>query len=165
MQAKKHFLLTSALCTSVLLLGACGNNNDEPEENGPNGTAFEKEQEKTVDESITQENPDNDFGFRYFNLNINIPDNKDAILAEYYGNSSRAEALYKNMRAAADVQGDAAFTLLEQVFTDLHLTQDMTKEEVIERVAMAFDATDYTKFELEIEYEDGETITYSDSDK
>ena len=38
------------------------------------------------------------------------------------------------MHAAADVQGDAAYTLLEQVFTDLQLTQDTSKEEVINQV-------------------------------
>lgn len=162
MRTKKHITLATILLSSTMLIAACGNN-DEPEENVPNGTAFEEEQNETVDESLTPESPESEFGFRFLNLHISTPDNEDAIIAEYYGNSSRAEAVYKNMHAAADVQGDAAYTLLEQVFTDLQLTQDMSKEEVIERVTMAFDATEYTNFDLEIEYEDGETKTYSDS--
>ena len=164
MRTKKHITLATILLSSTMFIAACGNN-DEPEENVPNGTAFEEEQNETVDESLTPESPESEFGFRFLNLHISTPDNEDAIIAEYYGNSSRAEAVYKNMHAAADVQGDAAYTLLEQVFTDLQLTQDMSKEEVIERVTMAFDATDYTNFDLEIEYEDGETKTYSDSKK
>lgn len=164
MQAKKHLTLATTLLSSVMLVAACGNN-DEPEENGPNGTAFEEKQNENVEESLTPENPDSEFGFRYFNLHMDIPNNKDAVIVEYYGNPSRAQAVYKNMQAAADVQGDAAFTLLEQVFSNLHIQQDMNKDEVIEKVATAFDAKDYTKLDLEIEYEDGETITYSDSAK
>lgn len=162
MSTKKHITLATTLLASAMLIAACGNN-DEPKENGPDGTAFEEEQDEAVDESLTPEDPEIEFGFRSFNLHISTPDNKDAIIAEYYGNSSTAEAIYKNMHAAADVQGDAAYTLLEQVFTNLHLTPDMTEEEVIDQVTMAFDATDYTNFELEIEYEDGETKTYADS--
>lgn len=162
MRTKKHITLATILLSSTMLVAACGNN-DEPEENVPDGTAFEEEQNEKVDESLTAESPENEFGFRFLNLNISTPDNKDAIIAEYYGNSAKTEAIYKNMHAAADVQGDAAYTLLKQVFTDLQLTQDMDKEEVIERVTMAFDAADYTNFDLEIEYEDGETKTYSDS--
>lgn len=162
MRTKKNSILATILLSSTMLLVACGNN-DEPEENGPNGTAFEKEQTETVDESLTPESPEKEFGFRFLNLHISTPDNEDAIIAEYYGDSSKAEAVYKNMHAAADIQGDAAYTLLEQVFTDLQLTQDMSKEEVIQRVTLAFDATDYTNFDLEIEFEDGETKTYAAS--
>ncbi|SER68139.1 YusW family protein [Psychrobacillus sp. OK032] len=162
MRAKKQITLATILLSSTMLIAACGNN-DEPEENGPNGTAFEEEQDEAVDESLTSDNPESEFGFRFLNLHISTPDNEDAIIAEYYGNSSKTESVYKNMHAAADVEGDAAYTLLEQVFTDLQLTQDMSKEEVIRRVTMAFDAADYTNFNLEIEYEDGETKTYSDS--
>lgn len=162
MRTKKHITLATTLLSSVMLIAACGNN-DEPEENGPNGTAFEEEQDEAVDESLTPENPEIEFGFRNLNLHISTPDNKDAIIVEYYGNLYRADAIYKNMHVAADVQGNAAYMMLEDVFTDLHLTQDMSKEEVIDRVTMAFDATDYTNFDLEIEYEDGETKTYTDS--
>ncbi|MDI2587520.1 YusW family protein [Psychrobacillus sp. NEAU-3TGS] len=162
MRAKKPTILATILLSSSMLVAACGNN-DEPEENVPDGTAFEEEQNEKVDDSQTKEDPESEFGFRFLNLHISTPDNKDAIIAEYYGNSSRSEAVYKNMHAAADVQGDAAYTLLEQVFTDLQITQDMSKEEVIERVTRAFDAGDYTNFDLEVEYEDGETKTYTDS--
>ena len=124
-------------------------------------SAYEPEQEETVDESLTSEKPELEFGFRYFKLHIDTPNNEESVIAEYYGDSAITDAIYKNMHAAADVQGDAAYTLLKQVFAELQLTQDTSKEEVINQVTQAFDATDYTNFELEIEYEDGETKNHT----
>ncbi|MFJ8064678.1 YusW family protein [Psychrobacillus sp. NPDC096426] len=159
MKSKKHMILAATLLSSAMLVAACGNN-DETVENVSTGAAYEPEQEEVVDDSLTSENPELEFGFRYFNLHIDTPNNKESVIAEYYGDSAITETIYKNMHAAVDLQGDAAFTLLQQVFADLQLTQDTSKEEVITQVTNAFDATDYTNFDLEIEYEDGETKSY-----
>lgn len=162
MKYKKHTLLATTLLSSAMLFAACGNN-DETDEHVPTGNAYEPEQEEAVDDSLTSETPELEFGFRYFKLHIDTPNNEESVIAEYYGDSAITEVIYKNMQEAVDLQGDAAFTLLEQVFEDLHLTQDTSKEEVIKQVTESFNATDYTNFELEIEFEDGETKSYVDS--
>lgn len=162
MKHKKHTILATTLLSSVMLIAACGNN-DDTDENVPTGKAYEPEQEEAVDETLTLEDPELKFGFRYFNLHIDTPNNTESVIAEYYGDSAITEVIYKNMQVAADLKGDAAYTLLKQVFADLQLTQDMSKEEVIDQVNKAFDVPDYNNFDLEIEFEDGETKSYVNS--
>jgi len=47
------------------------------------------------------------------------------------------------------------------IFKELALTPDMTSEEVIEKVSEAFGVTDYTEFDLEINFADGSEQEYS----
>nr|WP_281285251.1 YusW family protein [Psychrobacillus soli] len=92
---------------------------------------------------------------------MSTPDKKEAIIAEYYGNSLKPEAMYKSMHAAADVQGDAAYTLLQPIFMELYLMKEMSDEEVIEKVTSDFGVNAYNNFNLEVEYADGENRTYT----
>ncbi|MEK3978493.1 YusW family protein [Psychrobacillus sp. FSL K6-2836] len=66
------------------------------------------------------------------------------------------------MHAASSLKGDAAYALLQPIFLELQPMKDMSDEEVIQRVASAFEVDEYTKVDLKIEYEDGETKTYTD---
>lgn len=163
MKSTNYKLLSTTLLTSALILGACGGNNDETEENVPNGTIVNPEEDNTVDETFTEENPENEFGFINFDLHIDTPDNADAVVAQY--NVESEEALYINMHVASNVQGDAAYELLEPIFTELQPMKAMSDEEVIQRVVSAFEVEEYTKLDLEIEYEDGETKTYTDENQ
>ena len=52
--------------------------------------------------------------------------------------------------------------LVQPIFKALALTSAMTREEVIEKVAEAFDVADYTEFDLEIDFTDGIEQDYSD---
>ncbi|MEK3978492.1 hypothetical protein MKY37_05275 [Psychrobacillus sp. FSL K6-2836] len=93
MKTSKYKILSATLLTSALVLGACGgNNNDEPEENVPNGTVVNPEEDSTVDETLTDENPENEYGFTNFDLHIDTPDNSDAVVAQY--NVETEEAVY-----------------------------------------------------------------------
>lgn len=164
MKTSKYKILSATLLTSALVLGACGgNNNDEPEENVPNGTVVNPEEDSTVDETLTDENPENEYGFTNFDLHIDTPDNSDAVVAQY--NVETEEAVYINMHAASSLKGDAAYALLQPIFVELQPMKDMSDEEVIQRVASAFEVDEYTKFDLKIEYEDGETKTYTDENQ
>lgn len=73
------------------------------------------------------------------------------------------EAEYVNSLDSQKLHGDEAYEFLKPIFTDLALTNDMTKEEVIEKVNTAFGISDYTEFDLEILYEDGQEIEYKDN--
>lgn len=159
MKTSKYKILTTTILTFALILGACGgNNNDESDENVPNSTVVNPEEESTVDETFKEENPEKKYGFVNFDLHIDTPDNVDAVVAQYTG--KKEEALYFNMHTANNSQGEAANALLQPILGELQPMQDMSDEEVIQRVASAFEVDEYTNFDLSIEYEDGETKTY-----
>lgn len=152
-------ILSTIILTSALTLGACGgNNNDETEENVPNGTIVNPEEDNLVDE-----NPKNEYSFTNFDLHIDTPDNTDGIVAQY--NVESEEAIYSNMHAATSLQGDAAYAVLQPIFLELQPMKVMSNEEIIQRVVSAFEVDEYTKFDLEIEYTDGETKTYNDENQ
>lgn len=147
--------------TCVLLLGACGNNKKVEEEEVPDGTVTNPQQSETVDESQTTENQENEFGFQSFNLHIDTVENKDSVIVEYNASQANTTVKYKNVQAAADLQGDAAYALLQPIFMELHLMKEMSDEEVIEKVTSDFGVNAYNNFNLEVEYADGENKTYT----
>ena len=141
---KKHSIFGSALLSTALLLGACGDN---------------EEVTATVDSSQVQ----NEFGFQAFELDIDTADQNDAIEASFDIDVSETEAEYVNKLESKDLTGNEAYTELESIFKDLALTKDMSKEDVIEKVSKAFGAEDYTEFELEVEFSDGDNQEFSDT--
>lgn len=153
---KTSKILSTIILTTALTLGACGgNNNDETEENVPNGTIINPEEDNLVDE-----NPKNEYSFTNFDLHIDTPDNTDAIVAQY--NVESEEAIYN---ATTSLQGDAAYAVLQPILLELQPMKVMSNEEIIQRVVSAFEVDEYTKFDLEIEYTDGETKTYKDENQ
>ena len=164
MKTTKYKLLSTTLLTSALILGACGgNNNNESDENVPKSTLVDPEQENTVEDTFKEENPENNFGFTSFDLHIDTPDNSDAVVAQYKEDSE--ESVYFNMHTASNSQGEAANALLQPIFKELQPLKAMSDEEVIQRVTSAFEVEEYTKLVLKIEYEDGETKTYTDENQ
>lgn len=156
---KTSKILSTIILTSALTLGACGgNNNDETEEHVPYGTTVNPEEDNLVDE-----NPKNEYSFTNFDLHIDTPDNTDGIVAQY--NVESKEAIYSNMHAATSLQGDAAYAVLQPIFLELQPMKVMSNEEIIQRVVSAFEVDEYTKFDLEIGYTDGETKTYNDENQ
>lgn len=158
---KKYTILTIALLISILLLSACGNNKKEEEAKIPDGSILKPEQGQTVDKSQTNHNQEKDFGFRNFKLKVDKKDSNDSVIVDYHADSTGTEAIYKNIQADTNLQGDAAFELLQPIFMDLQLTKDMSEKEVIEKVLSVFDVSEYKNFNLEVEYDDGENKTYN----
>lgn len=162
----KFKVLTSTFLTSALLLGACGDNNDEPEENELNETEVQKQEETTEKEpavETTEEEP-KEVTFESFNLNIDTADTKDAVVALY--SKEPKDSLYSNELDDAEIQGEEAKELLQSVLGELQLTKDMAEEDVIQRVSLAFGIEEYKSFQLEIAF-NGETEakTYKDPKK
>lgn len=164
MKTIKYKLLSTTLLTSALILGACGgNNNNESDENVPKSTVVDPEQENTVEDTFKEENPENNFRFTSFDLHIDTPDNSDAVVAQYKEDSE--ESVYFNMHTASNSQGDAANALLQPIFKELQPLKAMSDKEVIQKVASAFEVDEYTKFDLKIDFVDGETKNYTDENQ
>lgn len=140
---KKHSIFGSALLSTALLLGACGDNEEVTD---------------TVDTSQAQ----NEFGFQAFDLDIDTAEHNDAIDASFDIDVSETEAEYENKLESKNLTGNEAYAELEPIFKDLALTKDMSKEDVIAKVSKAFGAENYTEFELEVEFSDGDNQEFSD---
>lgn len=143
MQVKRYSIYGSVLLTAALLLGACG----------------EKEKVKDAPDADTAES---EFGFRSFDLDVDTVDHKDAIEASFDIDISETEAEYVNRIESTKLSGDKAYAELEPIFKDLALTKEMSKEEVIEKVSSAFGVDDYTSFDLEVEFSDGDDQEFKD---
>ena len=160
-------VLTTTLLTSALLLGACGDKNDETKENELNENEVQKQEEKTAEQDTAVETPEEEpkeLGFESFNLHIDTSDAKDAVVAQYSEQAN--DSLYTNEQDSASIEGEEANELLKSVLGELQLTKDMGDEDVIQRVTLAFGVEEYTNFNLEILYDgEKEAKTYTDSKK
>lgn len=140
----KGKLVSGILLSSALVLGACG----------------DKEE---VSDPPTTEAAESEFGFTSFDLDIDTAEQRDAVEASFEVEKNGVEAEYVNSLDSQKLHGDEAYEFLKPIFKDLALTNDMTKEEVIEKVNTAFGISDYTEFDLEVLYEDGQEIEYKDN--
>ena len=167
MNNTKLKVLTSTFLTSALLLGACGDNNDEKKENELNETEVQKQEEVTTEEDTAVETPEEEpkeVAFESFNLHIDTDNTKDAVVAQY--SKEPKDSLYFNELDAADIKGEEANELLQSVLGELQLTKDMADEDVIQRVALAFGIEEYKNLNLEIAYNgEKEAKTYTDPKK
>ena len=146
MKTKKYSIIGIALLSTILILGAC---NDED----------------TVEDPPTKETVKSEFGFKSFDLDIDTADQNDAIDATFDMDMSTTEAEYENKLESKKLVGNEAFDELETIFKGLELNKDTKKEEVIEKVSKAFGAEDYKEFDLEIEFSDGTVREYTDTKK
>ena len=144
MRIKKYPLLGSVIMSSFLILGACG----------------DKEE---VSEAPDKDTAQSEFGFQSFDLDIDTADQHDAIEASFDIDISETEAEYVNQLESKNLSGNDAYVELEPIFKEIGLTKDMSEEEVIEKVTQAFGVEEYTEFELEVEFSDGDNQEFNDS--
>lgn len=146
--------LATLASSSILLLAACGETTDNTVETDPaDSSPVENNQ------SVTPTN----YGFTSFDLSINTPDEKDAIDVDYETGRSGTEIEYQNALEDLNLGGDEAGAALDPLFTELELTADMAKEDVISSITEAFGVTEYQDFELEVEFEDGQEVKWEDA--
>ena len=144
MRIERYPLLGSVIMSSFLILGACG----------------DKEE---VSEAPDKDTAQSEFGFQAFELEIDTADQQDAIEASFDIDISETEAEYVNQLESKNLSGNDAYVELEPIFKEIGLTKDMSKEEVIEKVTQAFGVEEYTEFELEVEFSDGDNQEFNDS--
>ena len=162
----KFKVISSTFLTSALLLGACGDNNDEVKENELNESEVQKQEVETAEEDTVVETPEEpkEVAFDSFNLKIDTADAKDAVVAQY--SKEPKDSLYSNELDAADIKGEEANELLKSVLGELQLNKDMADEDVIQRVQLAFGIEEYENFNLEIAFNgEKEVKTYTDPKK
>ncbi len=142
MLTTKKLLVSTGLLLSLGLAG-CGDNEE-------------------VSQPVSQENAESEFGFVSFDLDIDTADTRDAVEVSFDVENNQTEAEYVNRLENKELFGDEAYDYLKQVFQNLDIQKGMEQQEVISSVLKEFNVSDYTEFELDIEFDDRTEVEYRD---
>ncbi|MFS0690868.1 YusW family protein [Sporosarcina sp. 179-K 8C2 HS] len=144
------------LLVTVLVLGACGNaskNADDPRREDAT-IVYEKEKEGGT------LNTGDGYGFNKFDLEIEV-DGKDVIDVEYEV-AKNHEAKYVNKLAGLNLRDQEAFNKLDPFFMKFVPKKSMSEKDVMDNIMEWFGLDTYTKFDLEIDYDDGTRLDIED---
>lgn len=140
----------------VLILGACGNG-------GKNADNPKREDATLIyenDQSGDTLNTGDGYGFNKFDLEIEV-DGKDVIDVEYEVAKSH-EAKYVNKLASVNLKDQEAFNKLDPFFVKVVTGKSMDEKDVIAKIMEWFGIDTYTKFDLEIDFDDGTKMDIED---
>jgi hypothetical protein len=162
-------LVALMMCSSILLLGACGNNDADDKdtvENPPENAPVEDNDNSNVNNNDqTEENNQNtantdQIPFTSFDLDVDYA-NFQSFEVEYDNESEGMEAKIEDELNNRTLSGDEAFQELKNRFEQFKFDKNSSNEEVLEEVMKSFDLkTDYEKIDLEIQYNDGTEKEY-----
>jgi hypothetical protein len=182
----KYNMLGMTALAAVLTLGACGSNNDamddaaggDNDDQAPTTEETGDATETAIEDDKAGENPSggkNDgqsettqgYGFKDFDLEIDV-DGKDAVDASYETQEDGTfEAEYKNTLEGVDYGDDnkqeEAMNELDALFKEIMLDQNVNEEEAKKKILNALEIQDYTKFELEVDFEEGPNLNIEEN--
>lgn len=155
----KNSIVAILMLTALLTLGACGpDDHAEVTQDTTNNDI-----KNDIDDSETGENPADtgeSYGFKKFELEIDYPEQEEALKVNYEESKDSTDAEYKTIGndialdsgdENIDATGDEAMAHLRTLLTDLQLKEDMDDEEIISQIIKTFDVKDdYTKIEVDI---------------
>lgn len=176
-----------AIPLSLLLLAACGNNNNDEVTNTPenaptegttnnNGTTGDNNNNGNTNNDMNGEGATNNgattnnnavtnannnaFDFTHFSLDVDYADAQDFDV-EYENEQSGVEASYEDDVNNEQFYGNDAYDRMESVFQSFKFNKDTSEDEVIKEVLNAFNLPeDYQKFDLEVRFADGTEKEY-----
>ncbi|CAM3138925.1 YusW family protein [Filibacter tadaridae] len=138
--------------SSALLMGGCGNFGKNANEDNREDADIIHENEK---EGGSLETGDG-YGFDQFDLEIDV-DGNDAIDTEY-DVTKKAEGEYENKLTNTKLKDNEAMDELDKLFMDILITKDTPEDEVVEKVLQYYGLETYTKFDLEVNFDDGTNL-------
>ena len=160
---KKSLMLV--LCSSLLILSACGNDEDTVNNTNHDTTT---EQNNTVpdpntntnDGTTTQNESNTTLPFSSFNLDVDYA-NFQSFEVEYEDDVDETEAKIEDELNNKTIRGDEAYQELLKHFDQFKFDQNSSTDEVIQEVLESFNLkSDFQKFELEITFSDGTEKEY-----
>ena len=166
MTGNKKNLLAPILFSSMLILGACGDdeqvtepvNNENQEQPADAGGTENASPEGGLDQNSIGGKT---FGFTELDVNVDFPDMDDMIELNYEEDRDKVEAEYKNKMTETDLSGNDAMDEIEPGLSQLELTTDTADDEAITQVIEAFGIDNgYTEIEIEVRYPDGTEKEY-----
>ncbi|MFD1029901.1 YusW family protein [Metaplanococcus flavidus] len=163
---KKFPIATGFLLSSILILGACGDDDQVTKPITEDATETSDGTEGANPEGgLAEENVGGEvFGFTDFELNVDYADQDDALEISYEEDRDLVRAEYENKLTDENLEGNEAFDKIEQSLAELELTADMPDEEVISKVTEVFSIEpDYESIEIEVTYPEGTDKDYEAS--
>ncbi|WOV84581.1 YusW family protein [Sporosarcina jeotgali] len=146
----------SVVFASVLFVNGCGNmGKDANKDNREEADIITNEQKEGGDRDTGD-----GFGFTKFDLEIDV-DNQDAVEAEYEVEKD-FEPEFQNKLTNIDLKDEDAMAELDKMFSTINLQHDMSGEEAREKILEYFQIDLYSKFKLDVEFDDGTKMNYED---
>ena len=153
---RKLTLLVVGALTGALMLSGCGNfgkNADKP--NREDATIIH-EDEKAGGSLETGDG----YGFTSFDLDIEV-NGKDAIEANYEVQRTLVGD-YENKLTNTKLKDSAALDELHKLFMAILITKDTPSQEVIDKILKWYQLESYSKFDLEVYFDDGTLLDIED---
>ncbi|WP_203247563.1 YusW family protein [Sporosarcina beigongshangi] len=145
----KLTVLGATILLGALILGGCGNfgkNADKP--NREDATIIH-EDEKAGGSLETGDG----YGFTSFDLDIEV-DGKDAIETEYKIDK-KLDVNYENKLTNTKLTDSKAMNEIDKLFMHILITKDTPPQEVIDKILKWYQLDSYSKFDLEVDFDDG----------
>lgn len=153
---KKVATVGTALFASVLFAGGCGNFSKDADNDNRSEADIVTTDEKEGGDRDTGDG----FGFSNFDLEIDV-NGEDAVDAEYKVEKD-FEPEYQNEQNKIDLKGIKAMDELDKLFAATNLESNMSGEEARDKILEYYQLDDYSKFELNVEFDDGKKLNFKD---
>ncbi|MBO0586819.1 YusW family protein [Sporosarcina sp. E16_8] len=153
---RKLNMAGTIVITGALLMSGCGNFGKNADKPNREDAVIINEAEKAGGSIETG----NGFGFTSFDLEIDV-DGKDAIDADY-DVAEKANADYENKLTNVKLKDNKAMDELNKMFIEIRITKDTPQQEVIDKVLQWFGLETYSKFDLEVDFDDGTLLDIED---
>lgn len=150
-------LVGTTLFASALLLSGCGGGSKNATPVGENPEPVITTEREQAGGSI--ENGDG-FGFDEFDLEIEI-EGKDTIDIEYEV-KRKAEAKYENELTKTILKDADAMDEINKFFLEVRIDTDTPEDVAKEKILQYLGIEKYSKFELEVDFDDGTTLKIKD---
>lgn len=155
MTLNKTSIVSSLMLSSALLLGACQSDSETTEDTTNNDTSNDIEFNETGEDPANL--PGEEFEFTKFELEVDYPDQAEALDVNYEEEKDSTDAEYKSVAENLDVKKDDAMAQLRPLLQGLELKEDMTDEEIIAQVIKTFNIEDnYTSIEVDVTFTNSE---------
>ncbi|QCR33933.1 YusW family protein [Lysinibacillus sp. SGAir0095] len=159
---KLKLILTSSLLLGVLV--GCGDDDVDQDElvtnPEPTNEMTTENEEQTNGQSEGNQQEDTAYNFTHFDLDVEYA-NDVSYNAEYTSNQNGIAAEFEDEVNRIDTSGDEAYNHFAQYLEQLTFDENTEDQEVLNQVMTAFGLDEnYTEFELEVKFENGDTKTY-----
>lgn len=147
---RKGWMITICLAILFVITGcssSAGNSAANPKDKQQ--PILENKQDKEGGSLETGES----YGFDSFDLDIEV-DGKDAVEIEFEAHDVM-DSTYIVPRQNASLHGKEAMKKIHVYFTQLKLTKNSTKKEIIDETLKFFQLDHYSKFDFDVHFDDG----------
>lgn len=153
---KKIQLVGVVALIGALVLGGCGNSGNNADKPNRENATIIHENEKAGGSLETGAG----YGFTSFDLDIEV-DGKDAIEADYEIDQ-KLDAGYENNLTNVRLKDNKAMDELDKLFMQILITKDTPQQEVIDKIMKWYGLESYSKFDLEVDFDDGTILNIED---